>query len=111
MNRFFRSILAGILILPLLVLPCGCLAEGPCTEDRGVDLTEQVSIHYPAVAGLDLRRAATDGLDRRNHGRRVQLCRMGGRRVENEPEHLWLDRVDGGPEGRAYHHPGRAVYG
>ena len=53
MNRFFRSILAGILILPLLVLPCGCLAEGLCTEDRGVDLTEQVSIHYPAVAGLE----------------------------------------------------------
>lgn len=53
MKHFFSAVLAVCLVLQMLVLPGAGLAEAPGIEDRGVDLTEQVSVHYPAVTGLE----------------------------------------------------------
>ena len=51
MRRYFRAFPAVCLILSLMLAAGGSAAEELLAEDRGVDLTETVSVHYPAVTG------------------------------------------------------------
>ena len=52
MKGFFRFLPVICLVLSLMLPAGGCLAEELRVEDGGVDLSEQVSVHYPSVAGM-----------------------------------------------------------
>lgn len=71
MKRFLRSMLAACLTGLMLVLPGGSLSEEPGVEDRGVDLTEQVSVRYPAVTGME-----DEALQGEINGRIQEDCRI-----------------------------------
>ena len=53
--RRFQGLQRGILLTVILALLCGfCLAEGPGTEEKGLDLAEgRISVRYPAVIGME----------------------------------------------------------
>ena len=65
-NVFFRIL---CLAASLLLAAGTGLAAEPAVEDRGVDLTDQVSIRYPAVAGLE-----DEELAARINGRILEDC-------------------------------------
>lgn len=74
------------LVLLLAVLVSPALAEQtPETEDRGLDLTETVSVHYPAVTGMadetlqaDVNRKILDDLRVEDYLGRAALLISGG---------------------------------
>ena len=103
--------------LALLLAAGACLADELRIEDRGVDLTAEISIHYPAVTGMadaglqdavnekiladpgvpgpgnraDFRRQTESGMEGRPAGRRVFLRGFRGRRAEELQDRISVD--------------------